>query len=232
MAGGAADCQYWERHLGRLCRLYELRNKERISVAAASKLLCNIVLRYKGMGLSMGTMVAGYDKTVHHVLQRLNPQGPNLYYVDNDGLRLKNNLFAVGSGSPYAYGILDSAYRQALPLCHDLAGTTCQTKRHATSALARLCTRRTETRTVAGGRAVSGFYPFRSRRSVFDERDGMDASDANGRVGAVLQLHRQGGGKRVSAAKVNASHHRPKRCPTASAHRLTAIFYPSNHHLI
>ena len=43
MAGGAADCMYWERHLGRLCRLYELRNKERIPTAAASKLLHNIM---------------------------------------------------------------------------------------------------------------------------------------------------------------------------------------------
>jgi hypothetical protein len=41
MAGGAADCQFWERDLGRQCRLYELRNKEKISVAAASKLLAN-----------------------------------------------------------------------------------------------------------------------------------------------------------------------------------------------
>jgi 20S proteasome subunit beta 5 len=41
MAGGAADCQFWERDLGKQCRMYELRNKERISVAAASKLLAN-----------------------------------------------------------------------------------------------------------------------------------------------------------------------------------------------
>mgnify|MGYP000586453454 CR=1 FL=1 len=53
MAGGAADCQYWERNLGVQCRLYELRNKERISVAAASKLLLNTIARYKGYGLSM-----------------------------------------------------------------------------------------------------------------------------------------------------------------------------------
>lgn len=46
MAGGAADCQFWERDLGRQCRLYELRNKERISVAAASKLLANTMLVY------------------------------------------------------------------------------------------------------------------------------------------------------------------------------------------
>ena len=65
MAGGAADCQFWERVLAKECRLYELRNKERISVAAASKLLANMVYEYKGMGLSMGTMVCGWDK-VHY----------------------------------------------------------------------------------------------------------------------------------------------------------------------
>ena len=53
MAGGAADCSYWERQLAFECRIYELRNKERISVAAASKLLANMVSYYKGYGLSM-----------------------------------------------------------------------------------------------------------------------------------------------------------------------------------
>jgi len=100
MAGGAADCSFWERELGRQCRLYELRNKERISVAAASKILCNIVYGYKNYGLSMGTMIAGWDKT-----------GPNLFYVDDDGTRLKGTLFSVGSGSTYAYGVLDSGYK-------------------------------------------------------------------------------------------------------------------------
>eukprot|EP00914_Ancora_sagittata_P018100 GHVO01035706.1.p1 GENE.GHVO01035706.1~~GHVO01035706.1.p1 ORF type:complete len:276 (+),score=44.96 GHVO01035706.1:45-872(+) len=99
MAGGAADCQYWERVVARQCRIYELRNKERISVAAASKLLANIVYNYKGMGLSMGTMICGWDK-----------KGPGLYYVDSDGTRMSNKMFSVGSGSTYAYGVLDSSY--------------------------------------------------------------------------------------------------------------------------
>jgi 20S proteasome subunit beta 5 len=43
------------------------------------------------MGLSMGTMVAGWDKT-----------GPNLYYVDNDGLRIKNEKFSVRDLNPGA----------------------------------------------------------------------------------------------------------------------------------
>ena len=48
MAGGAADCSFWERLLAKQCRIYQLRNRERISVAAASKILSNMVYQYKG----------------------------------------------------------------------------------------------------------------------------------------------------------------------------------------
>lgn len=105
MAGGAADCQFWERNLGRQCRLYELNNGKRITVRAASKMLGNTMFSYRGMGLSMGTMVAGYDST-----------GPGLYYVDSDGQRTQGERFSVGSGSLYAYGILDAGYRRDMPL--------------------------------------------------------------------------------------------------------------------
>jgi hypothetical protein len=64
MAGGAADCSFWERRLTLLCRMHELKNGERISVAAASKLLANIFYQYRGYGLSCGTMVAGWDARV------------------------------------------------------------------------------------------------------------------------------------------------------------------------
>jgi len=103
MAGGAADCSFWERLLAKECRLYQLRNKERISVAAASKILANMVYHYKGMGLSMGTMVCGWDK-----------KGPGLYYVDDEGSRLSGDLFSVGSGSTYAYGVLDANHKHEL----------------------------------------------------------------------------------------------------------------------
>ncbi|WVZ18679.1 hypothetical protein V8G54_006001 [Vigna mungo] len=146
MAGGAADCQFWHRNLGiktsllpsfcssllhlgipwlfpynfvidivaaaivekeqkKWCRLHELANKRRISVTGASKLLANILYSYRGMGLSVGTMIAGWDET-----------GPGLYYVDSEGGRLKGTRFSVGSGSPYAYGVLDSGYRYDLSI--------------------------------------------------------------------------------------------------------------------
>lgn len=97
MAGGAADCSYWERNLAFQCRVHELREGKRITVAAASKLLGNTVYRYRGYGLSMGTMVCGWDEDL----------GPQLYYIDSDGTRLKGDRFSVGSGSTYAYGVLD-----------------------------------------------------------------------------------------------------------------------------
>ena len=116
----------------RQARLFELRNKKRITVAAASKLLNNICYSYRGYGLSIvraswtegvvniglaalvcecnwctdraqGSMVAGWDHT-----------GPNLHYVDSDGQRLKAQRFSVGSGSTYAYGVLDDV--RFLPL--------------------------------------------------------------------------------------------------------------------
>ena len=68
-------------------------------MAAASKIMANIIFNYKGMGLSMGMMLAGYDK-----------RGPGLYYIDSEGSRTLGNLYSVGSGSLYAYGVLDSGY--------------------------------------------------------------------------------------------------------------------------
>uniref|UniRef100_A0A804UIL0 Proteasome subunit beta n=1 Tax=Zea mays TaxID=4577 RepID=A0A804UIL0_MAIZE len=82
MAGGAADCQFWHRNLGTKCRLHELSNKRRISIAGASKLLANILYSYRGMGLSIGTMIAGWDE-----------KGPGLYYVDSEGARLVGNSY-------------------------------------------------------------------------------------------------------------------------------------------
>ena len=89
MAGGAADCQFWQRNLGTQvsssspaaaagwpgspdlggpqCRMYELKNGRRISVRAASKLFANTMFSYKGMGLSVVRSLL----LVHHLLLRM-----------------------------------------------------------------------------------------------------------------------------------------------------------------
>jgi len=100
MAGGAADCQYWLRHLGRVYRLHKFRYQQPLTVAAASKILVNTLYQYKGYGLSLGSTICGYDST-----------GPHIFLVDADGTRLSGSRFSIGSGSPHAYGILDTGWR-------------------------------------------------------------------------------------------------------------------------
>jgi len=41
-------------------------------------------------------------------------EGPALYYIDSDGTRLAGNLFCVGSGQTFAYGVLDASYKYDL----------------------------------------------------------------------------------------------------------------------
>ncbi|MEQ2201256.1 Proteasome subunit beta type-8 [Xenoophorus captivus] len=60
-----------------------------------------MMLGYKGMGLSVGSMVCGWDK-----------EGPGLYYVDENGTRLSGRMFSTGCGNGYAYGVVDSGYRE------------------------------------------------------------------------------------------------------------------------
>lgn len=99
MAGGAADCFYWEKLMGLYAKRYELENGKRISAAAASMYLSNCVYAYRGRGLSMSTMVCGY-----------NGDGPEIYNVTDAGMRVKNNIFSVGSGSTIAMGVLSTRY--------------------------------------------------------------------------------------------------------------------------
>ncbi len=70
-----------------------------MSVARVSKLLSNSLYANRGLQLSVGTMVMGIDED----------GSPTIYYVDDSGLRIEGNRFAVGSGSTFALGILDTA---------------------------------------------------------------------------------------------------------------------------
>ena len=50
--------------------LHELREKTPITVSAASKYFANVLYNYKSHGLSVGSMVCGYDK-----------KGPQIFIV-------------------------------------------------------------------------------------------------------------------------------------------------------
>ena len=102
MAGGAADCSFWIRFLRSEAKLHQLLHDGRgISVARASRILSNYLYQNRELDLSVGTMIMGYNPR----------EGFSIYYVDNTGVRIKGDMFSVGSGSTFALGILDTERR-------------------------------------------------------------------------------------------------------------------------
>lgn len=109
MAGGAADCSFWIRKIKTQAQLHELNEGTRMSTARASRLLSNVMNSYRGYGLSIGTMIMGYDD--HGVGNSTAHSRPRIYYIDSEGVRIDGDMFAVGSGSTFAHGILDTERR-------------------------------------------------------------------------------------------------------------------------
>jgi len=103
MAGGAADCSFWIRKLAARAALFEAEEERRMPIARASRFLSSVLYSYRGAGLSMGTMIMGYDEDRHG---RTIPVC-RIFYVDDRGTRIEGDMFAVGSGSTYAIAILD-----------------------------------------------------------------------------------------------------------------------------
>uniref|UniRef100_A0A3Q2PQV2 Proteasome subunit beta n=1 Tax=Fundulus heteroclitus TaxID=8078 RepID=A0A3Q2PQV2_FUNHE len=96
-SGSGADCMLWERILTREIRLYELRHKRRLSIRGSAKLLSLMLHPFKGTDVSSAPS-----------------SGPRLVYVCSDGARLQGDVISVGSGSPYAYGVLDGGLSWSL----------------------------------------------------------------------------------------------------------------------
>lgn len=116
MAGGAADCMIWIRKLRCEAALHELTadGGRRMSVAQASRLLSNALYEYRkrGANLSIATMIMGFDdlRSGGEDDHRGSP-APKIFYVDNSGIRIQGDVFAAGSGSILALGIIDTERR-------------------------------------------------------------------------------------------------------------------------
>lgn len=166
-SGTSADCVLWKRILARELRLYQLRNRRRLSTGGAAKLLSHMLHPFKGTEVCVAATLCGWDgeekemmpctsdegadsrpvaerdantsvedtdhkqpRTIGEPFQndpKTQPtaittspttkhSGPGLVYVCSDGLRLKGELFSVGSGSPYAYSILDERIHWGISL--------------------------------------------------------------------------------------------------------------------
>uniref|UniRef100_A0A665X153 Proteasome subunit beta n=1 Tax=Echeneis naucrates TaxID=173247 RepID=A0A665X153_ECHNA len=99
-SGSGADCMLWERILTREIRLYQLRHRRCLSIRGTAKLLSFMLHPFKGTDVCVALTLCGWDKEV--------------IYVCSDGARLQGDVISVGSGSPYAYGVLDIGLKWSL----------------------------------------------------------------------------------------------------------------------
>lgn len=114
-AGMVGDIQALTRYLIAESKLYELRTRKRIPVKAAATLLANILYggRWSFFPYMVQLILAGYDET-----------GSNLFILHPDGSILEEKkFFSTGSGSPIAFGVLETLYKEGLPVdeCKKLA---------------------------------------------------------------------------------------------------------------
>ncbi len=105
VAGAVGDAQALIRWMRAEARLYRMRKGEEISVQAISTLMGNVLFSSRYFPLIVQLVIGGVDKT-----------GSKLYSLDPLGSAIEDRVIATGSGSPYAYGVLEDAYKEDMDI--------------------------------------------------------------------------------------------------------------------
>jgi len=103
-AGSVADAQILTSLIKAEISLYKLE-RGGITVKAVSNLLSNILFSYKIFPYMVELIVGGVDKT-----------GPHLYVLDPIGSNLEDKFISTGSGSLFAYGVLEDKFKENMTI--------------------------------------------------------------------------------------------------------------------
>ncbi len=98
-AGGVADAQKLTRIMQVETSLWQIERGNPMKVDSAVSLLANILHGNRYFPYYVQLLVGGYDTN-----------GPKLYSLDALGSALEENAVATGSGSPFAYGVIEDKY--------------------------------------------------------------------------------------------------------------------------
>jgi len=103
IAGGVAVAQRVVEILRINSRLYELEKNRTIPVKSAARLVSNLLFSNREVGnpLPMQALVGGFDDS-----------GPHVFNLDPYGSLTEEKMVSTGSGSPIAYGVLESQYKE------------------------------------------------------------------------------------------------------------------------
>ena len=102
IAGSVADAQYLIEVLRAESSIFNLKAEKPMGVKAIATYLSRIMNYYKGY-FQVGLIIGGYG---------LN--GPGLFNLGAYGSILPEKITAVGSGSPYAIGVLEAQWKEDL----------------------------------------------------------------------------------------------------------------------
>ncbi|MBD3312006.1 archaeal proteasome endopeptidase complex subunit beta [archaeon] len=104
IAGGVGDAQILVKYLRAEMKSYEIQEKKKPTVKACASLLSHILFNGKGYWpFFVQLLVAGHDE-----------KGPSLYSLDAGGGSIPDDFISTGSGSPVAYGVLESSYKKGV----------------------------------------------------------------------------------------------------------------------
>jgi proteasome beta subunit len=103
IAGGVAVAQRVVDILKVNAQLFELEKARPMPVSAAARLVSNVLFsnRSVGMPLPLQALIGGFDET-----------GPHVFNLDPFGSLMEEKVVSTGSGSPFAYGVLEDRYQE------------------------------------------------------------------------------------------------------------------------
>jgi proteasome beta subunit len=104
MAGGVADAQNVVDIMRYNANIYRLSNKELMPVKSAARLCSNVLFNQRYFPYYVQIIVAGHD----------DKEGGQIYNIDLFGSLTSEKFISTGSGSPVAYGYLESEFKEGL----------------------------------------------------------------------------------------------------------------------
>jgi proteasome beta subunit len=104
IAGGVADAQNLVDIMRYNANIYRLSNKELMPIKSAARLCSNVLFNQRYFPYYVQIILAGYE----------NSGAWQIYNIDLFGSMTSEKFISTGSGSPVAYGYLESEYKENL----------------------------------------------------------------------------------------------------------------------
>jgi proteasome beta subunit len=105
ISGGVADAQNVVDILKYYTNIYRMEKRRQLPVKSAAQIVSNVLFSSRLYPYIADVLVGGVDKS-----------GGSLYNVDFFGSVNQEKMVATGSGSPVAYGILESEFKEGMPV--------------------------------------------------------------------------------------------------------------------